>query len=67
MPRGTIHIWDERFEDGPRHVKDLHDIPEELLGREVMQRYGIASHLSVYEYDETGKKSTINHGIKFGE
>ncbi len=60
----TIEIFDTRpyIPGNPRHVATHQNVPQELTLREVLQRYGIGEHLTVYQSDDEGRR-IVHHGL----
>lgn len=61
----TISVYDERFESGPRLVGEHENVPSTWTKKDVMERFGIGEHLSVYELCD-GETREMNSGDRYG-
>lgn len=60
----TIEVFDTRayIPGNPRQIATHANVPQELTVREVLQRYGIGQHLTVYQTDEEGRR-VVHQGV----
>lgn len=58
----TIQVWDKRPEVSVRMLAEFPRTPGSWSIREIIERYGIAEHLTVLRIDGGGGAEEIQHG-----
>jgi hypothetical protein len=66
----TIHVYDERPEivelrGDKKHVATFQLVPESWTTKDVIERFGIAEHLTVYRSFDGGKWTVIQEGRRY--
>lgn len=56
-----IEVWDMRPEVTPKKIAHFLRVPSQLTTKEIVKRYGIAEHLTVYRV-EGDKREEIQRG-----
>lgn len=64
MPNMVIRVADERpeLERNPRDIARFPNVPENWTASEVVERFGIANHLTVYRSFNGGHETIIQEG-----